>query len=112
MKKTNLSTTRDKKVHVTLIPSNHVYSTSYDKSISVGELIRNCCVNLGIDPDTENGITKNITVYYECNGIKSINGNDTNTSRSQFIYNPYESFQYTLEKLGTTQLNLFIERNY
>ena len=52
-------------VSVTLLstPTDVTYSASYDSEICVGELIRNLCVNLGIDPDTRDGITENITVY-------------------------------------------------
>ena len=32
--------------------------------ICVGEFIRNCCVNLGIDPDTINGITVNVRINF------------------------------------------------
>ena len=38
------------------------YNASYDREICIGELIRNLCVNLNIDPDTNNGITDNISV--------------------------------------------------
>lgn len=34
----------------------------YDSKILLGECIRNCCVNLGIDPDTVDGITRNVQV--------------------------------------------------
>ena len=52
-------------VSVTLLsaPTDVAYSCSYDNEICVGELIRNLCVNLGIDPDTRDGVTENITVY-------------------------------------------------
>jgi hypothetical protein len=39
------------------------YTTSYEFHICIGEIIRNCCVNIGIDPDTVDGVTKNILVY-------------------------------------------------
>ena len=34
----------------------------YEDCICVAELIRNLCVNLGVDPDTEHGITRNVSV--------------------------------------------------
>jgi hypothetical protein len=38
------------------------YSANYDSNICIGELIRNLCVNLNIDPDTKCGYTENIRV--------------------------------------------------
>jgi hypothetical protein len=38
------------------------YSSNYDSNICIGELIRNLCVNLNIDPDTKCGYTENIRV--------------------------------------------------
>lgn len=40
-------------------------SFKYEECVCIGEMIRNICVNLGIDPDTEHGITKNVDVYNE-----------------------------------------------
>ena len=34
----------------------------------VGEFIRNCCVNLCIDPDTVDGRTRNVNVYLDDEG--------------------------------------------
>jgi hypothetical protein len=53
---------------------------SYEDCICMGELIRNICVNLGIDPDTVNGITRNVEVYYK-----------TGIEFQRLEYNPYES---------------------
>jgi hypothetical protein len=39
------------------------YKAVYDTEICMGELIRNLCVNLNIDPDTRNGVTKNVHVF-------------------------------------------------
>lgn len=39
------------------------YVYHYDACVCVGEMIRNVCVNLAIDPDTHNGYTQNIVVY-------------------------------------------------
>jgi hypothetical protein len=44
--------------------------------ITVGEFIRNSCVNIGIDPDTIDGTTRNVKVY--------LNG-----SKDPWKYNPY-----------------------
>lgn len=40
-----------------------VYESSFENHICTGELMRNCCVNIGIDPDTVEGITRNIKVF-------------------------------------------------
>jgi hypothetical protein len=42
--------------------TNKIYETSYDSLICIGELIRNICVNLYIDPDTHDGITRNVYI--------------------------------------------------
>lgn len=39
------------------------YTSSYCDQICNAELIRNCCVNLGLDPDMETGNVLNIDVY-------------------------------------------------
>lgn len=39
------------------------YEANYDLIVCVGELIRNLCVNLNIDPDTKCGITCNVRVF-------------------------------------------------
>jgi hypothetical protein len=52
--------------HVTRVNKNGVvlrtYNGSYQSVVCVGEVIRNLCVNLCIDPDTVDGYTRNITV--------------------------------------------------
>jgi hypothetical protein len=73
-------------IEVTL---NYLQSNSYKRifyyedCICVGEMLRNICVNVGgIDPDTENGITKNIVVY---------NLTKDTDSRMPWTYNPYQN---------------------
>ena len=39
------------------------YRGEYLPFTCIGELVRNLCVNLFIDPDTENGIKKNIKLF-------------------------------------------------
>lgn len=56
-----------------------VYDGSYDTMVCMGEMIRNICVNLNIDPDTHDGITRNIDIFL----IDPFNG-----ERTQFSYNP------------------------
>lgn len=53
---------------------------NYEDCICLGEMIRNICVNLGIDPDTEDGVTKNIEVY---------NLMDRNALDFPWNFNPY-----------------------
>ena len=49
-------------VSVECILSNSSYEANYESIVCIGELIRNLCVNLNIDPDTRGGITGNIRV--------------------------------------------------
>ena len=58
---------------------DRVYTSDIDVSITVGEFIRNCCVNLDIDPDTDNGVTSN--VYVNFSGYEA----------EKWNYNPYSS---------------------
>jgi hypothetical protein len=51
----------------------------YDEDCCWGEVIRNICVNCGIDPDTDQGITRNVTVQL-------VDGNQLVT----FNYNPHQ----------------------
>lgn len=37
---------------------------SYDRFLCCGEVIRNVCVNLGVDPDTVEGFTRNMSVLH------------------------------------------------
>jgi hypothetical protein len=46
-----------------------VYVGLYDEDVMNGELVRNLCVNLAIDPDTDNGKTKNIAVKFACSEV-------------------------------------------
>ena len=39
------------------------YNSTVFTDITCGEFIRNSCVNLGIDPDTHDGMTRNVRVY-------------------------------------------------
>ena len=49
-------------VSVECIVQNSSYEANYDPIVCIGELIRNLCVNLNIDPDTKDGITGNVRV--------------------------------------------------
>ena len=49
-------------IHVTVVSNSKSFYAEYDGSICMGELIRNLCVNLAIDPDTVDGITQNVSV--------------------------------------------------
>lgn len=72
-------------ISVTIISRhmNRTYSSKVYSDITVGEFIRNCCVNLGIDPDTIDGITRNVCV------VKLDKVSDSTTS--EWKYNPYQS---------------------
>lgn len=59
------------------------YEYDYENCVCVGEMIRNICVNLGIDPDTVDGITRNIQVW-------KVNKNE----RNLWNYNPYDSIDF------------------
>ena len=39
----------------------------YDCDLCCGEVVRNMCVNLGIDPDTRSGITWNVDIFVNGN---------------------------------------------
>ena len=48
-----------------LTPSTPIAATvAYDSHCLVGEVVRNCCVELGIVPDTVDGVTRNVTVSH------------------------------------------------
>ncbi len=70
------------------------YTSRYQSDLCVGEVIRNCCVNLGIDPDTEDGVTRNISVFRKNNpetrlSASSTIASDHETEWTRWIYNPY-----------------------
>ena len=52
-------------VHIKCKTFAKYYAAKFDIDISFGEFIRNCCVNLGINPDTVDGITKNVSVFID-----------------------------------------------
>jgi len=39
------------------------YVGTYHKATMCGEFVRNVCVNLNLDPDTRNGVTRNVAIY-------------------------------------------------
>lgn len=45
------------------------YECTYDNEVTAGEFVRNVCVNLGIDPDTEDGVTRNASVWIQSREI-------------------------------------------
>lgn len=49
-------------VHATSSKLGKFYCCAYEDDLTNSEIIRNICVNLRIDPETDNGITKNVTV--------------------------------------------------
>ena len=58
--------------------SDILYQDKYDEIIMIGELIRNLCVNICIDPDTVNGYTNNVNVYI---------------NNKKWNYNPHQSLK-------------------
>lgn len=59
----NNLTTLAVEIYCTSLKSNYV--AEYCSDLCIGEVIRNCCVNLQIDPDTVDGITLNVKVSHE-----------------------------------------------
>jgi hypothetical protein len=73
----------------------------YEEDVSIGELIRNCCVNLGLqDFDTIDGITTNVSVLIK-------RGDDF----SPLDYDPYFSLKQLLKKHKIKSLELLINQN-
>jgi hypothetical protein len=66
--------------------SSNSYSAQYDSCTCVGELIRNLCVNLNIDPDTRDGVTLNVAVARQI----------PSGEFSVWTYNPHCSLRSTL----------------
>jgi hypothetical protein len=50
-------------VKVTCGYRDQQYVGTYVHEICCGELLRNCCVNLGLDPDMTDGFVRNFSVY-------------------------------------------------
>ena len=49
-------------------PSSEPFESAYRQDTLAGEFVRNVCVNLGLDPDTHEGITRNATVHVRSDG--------------------------------------------
>ena len=75
------------------------YMAKYDSDICVGEFIRNCCVNVGIDPDTKEGFTSNVNVYF---GQNDQIGNPNHEKR--WNYHPNQ----TIESLPASDYLRFV----
>ena len=58
-----------KKIKVVVVDNDGktLFEDAYDDIVMIGELIRNLCVNLCIDPDTVDGYTKNVDVLLNSN---------------------------------------------
>ena len=50
-------------IHARSFQLNRQYTGQYDRNLMAGEVIRNICVNLFIDPDTVDGVTSNVRVF-------------------------------------------------
>ena len=78
-----------------------VYETSYLGDVCIGEVIRNCCVNLGIDPDTHDGVTRNAMVF-----VLDGSGNESLLHpQIPWRYNPHSS----VSSIGMATVQLRIE---
>ena len=100
------------------------YISTVDSGITCGEFIRNCCVNVGIDPDTHEGFTRNIRVFaYACMtelGEKQSSKEGEHKEGTLWMYNPVASLEDSplvavprirIEEImvaGTNQANLFL----
>ena len=51
---------------------DRIYESNYLVDICCAELVRNCCVNLGIDPDMTGGIVANVDVFLVKNGVSKL----------------------------------------
>ena len=64
------------------------YSGDYDGTICMAECIRSLCVNLSVDPDTVDGVTRNVDVFHKMNGNYEL-----------FSFDPHEQLQFYAEKV-------------
>ena len=86
---------------------NYIYKGKYMKTNSIGEVIRNICVNLSIVPDTENGYTKNCRFYIKNKNDNKIdnkfnfnNFSISDIKKSNFLewkYNPYDDINNVIK---------------
>jgi hypothetical protein len=67
------------------------YVGRYEGDLLAGEIVRNVCVNLGIDPDTVDGVTQNVKV-----NVVSV---QTDSSLLEWRYNPNKRTDVQLQKL-------------
>jgi hypothetical protein len=71
------------------------YTGYFDLNLCLGEVIRNCCVNIGIDPDTVDGITKNVIVRRRAVDI---------SQDELFNYRPYAHLREVLDEDNSIEL--------
>ena len=62
----------------------------FEAGIMVGECVRNVCVNLGLDPDTHHGYTRNVRVFYQGEDIS--------------LANPYQAIEDLFEEESSLEL--------
>ena len=76
---------------------DRIINERYHGSCCIGEIIRNCCVNLGFfDVDTVEGITKNAIVLRKINEEKE----------SLWQYNPNESLRSVVTEGDILKLHI------
>jgi len=92
------------------------YSYSYDGSTCIGEVIRNICVNLSIDPDTVQGVTRNVKVFrHDTSSSSSSSDKKVDEERDEeeaWIYDPNQDLQEACScnvSTGTLTLTLVVE---
>ncbi len=84
------------KSHYISNAKNYCYKGKYLKTNSIGEVLRNICINLNIIPDTENGYTKNCRFYIVNHDneflLKNISIEDIKKklNLSEWKYDPYD----------------------
>jgi hypothetical protein len=73
-----------------VVSKKGTYSCEFDVELTIGEIIRNICVNLAIDPDTHDGVSRNVKIRL-------------NDDCDEWIYNPhlslYEDMAFNSSKL-------------
>jgi hypothetical protein len=88
-------------------PTNRTfYSGHYEDDLCAAEVVRNICVNLGIDPDTVDGKTKNVEVFgvlplgSQCSESSHCLVGDRSIPVVHWRYNPHKNIKDQLQKLG------------
>ena len=96
------------------------YTGIYESDLLAGEVVRNVCVNLCLDPDTINGLTTNVTVSFyvtklisiDASSIKKLLDDVQQLPFVRFKYNPHRPWLQQLQcepiSAGETLIVLFV----